>query len=91
MFEHFETHFFARALSAQNTALVLNWALSHLFLFACLNCDLYLFVQMQEDAEESSVRSCFPWDAALCVCTEHGTQRLSSAFTRLVFECFKLF
>ncbi len=35
------------------TALVLNWALSHLFLFACLNCDLYLFVQVQEDAKES--------------------------------------
>ncbi len=29
---------------------------SHFFLFACLNCDLYLFVQMQE----SSVQSCCP-------------------------------
>ncbi len=26
------------------------------FLFVCLNCDLYLFVQVQEDAKESSVR-----------------------------------
>ncbi len=26
-----------------------------LFLFACLNCDLYLFVQVQEDVKESSV------------------------------------
>ncbi len=26
------------------------------FLFACLNCDLYLFVQVQEDAKESSIR-----------------------------------
>ncbi len=28
------------------------------FLLACLNCDLYLFVQMQDDMKESSVQSC---------------------------------
>ncbi len=36
---------FETRLSAHR-ARVLNWALSHLFLFACLNWELYLFVQM---------------------------------------------
>ncbi len=49
----FETCLSVRALCT----LVLNWVLSHLFLFPCLNCDLYLFVQMQDDAKENSVRS----------------------------------
>ncbi len=28
------------------------------FLFACLNCNLYLFIQVQEDAKQSSVWHC---------------------------------
>ncbi len=39
-------------MRTEHRTLVLNWALSHLFLFACLNCDLYLFVQVQEAAKE---------------------------------------
>ncbi len=31
---------------------VLNLTLSHIFLFACLICGLYVFVQMQDDAKE---------------------------------------
>ncbi len=81
-----------RPVLTEHRALVLNWALSHLFLFACLNCDLYLFVQVQEeDMKESSVWSCCLWDAALCVRTEHGARVLSWAFQHLVFECFILF
>ncbi len=44
-------------MRTEHRARVLNLALSHLFLFACLNCDLYLFFQMQDDVKESSVRS----------------------------------
>ncbi len=44
-----------RPVLTEHRARVLNWALSHLFLFACLNCDLYLFVQVQEEVKESSV------------------------------------
>ncbi len=29
-------------------------------LFACLNYDLYLLIQMKDDAKESLVRSCCP-------------------------------
>ncbi len=50
VFKHFET------CLTEHCAWVLNWALSHLFLFACLNCYLYLFIQMQEDVKESSVQ-----------------------------------
>ncbi len=39
-------------MRTEHRTLVLNWALSHLFLFACLNCDLYLFVQVQEEAKD---------------------------------------
>ncbi len=73
---------------AQNTARGCWIGLS--FLFACLNCDLYLFVQMQEAAKESSVWFCCPWDAALCMCTEHGAREYSVQLF-LVFECFKHF
>ncbi len=60
VFKRFETRLSLcpRPVRSEHCALVLNWALSHLFLFACLNCDLYLFVQMQEEAKESSVWSC---------------------------------
>ncbi len=58
MFKRFETRLCVCHVRTEHRARVLNWALSHLFLFACLNCDLYLFVQVQEDAMESSVRSC---------------------------------
>ncbi len=34
--------------------------LRHDSLFACLNCDLYLFVQVQDEVKESSVRSRCP-------------------------------
>ncbi len=46
VFKRFEICLSARSL-------VLNWALSHLFLFAYLNCELYLFVREQEEAKES--------------------------------------
>ncbi len=71
---HLRPSLCARPVRTEHRARVLNWALSHLFLFACLNCDLNLFVQMQDDMKESSVRSCCPWDMALCVCTEHGAR-----------------
>ncbi len=75
---------FETRLSA-HLARVLNWALSHLFLFACL--ELYLFVQMTRRRAR-----CFcPWDAALCVCTKHGAHVLSPAFPHLLIECFKLY
>ncbi len=57
-FKRFETRLCVHPVRTEHRALVLNWALSHLFLFACLNCDLYLFVQVQEDVKESSVWSC---------------------------------
>ncbi len=92
VFKRFETRpSCVRPVRTEHRAWMLNWALSHLFLFACLNCDLYLFVQVQEEAKESSVRCCCLWDAALCMRTEHGARVLSWVFPRLVFECFKLF
>ncbi len=65
-----------RSVCTEYRAWVLNWALSHLFLFACLNCDLYLFVQVQKDTKECSVQSFCPWDAALWV---HRTPRVLSS------------
>ncbi len=44
-------------MRTEHRARVLNWAL---FLFACLNCELCLFVQVQEEAKESSVWCCSP-------------------------------
>ncbi len=73
---------------AQNTAC--GCWIGLFFLFACLNCDLYLFVQMQEVAKENLVWSCCQWDAALCMCTEHDASEYSVQLF-LVFECFKLF
>ncbi len=45
------------ACAPKHRARVLHWAL---FLFACLNCELCLFIQVQEEAKESSVRCCSP-------------------------------
>ncbi len=53
-------------------------------LFSCLNCDLYLFVQMQEEVKKSS-RCCCLWDAALCMCTEHGVSTQFSFSTSCVW------
>ncbi len=58
------------------------------FLFACLNCDLYLFIQVQEDTKESLVQSFCPWDAALCVRTEHGAST-QFRFSRLCLNSFE--
>ncbi len=84
LFKHLKTSLSARALCAQNSTehrtLVLNWALSHLFLFACLNCDLYLFVQVQEDAKESSICCCGPLHA-------HQTQSASNHLSFFRMSC----
>ncbi len=45
VFKRFETRpSCVRPVCTEHRAWMLNWALSHLFLLACLNCDLYLFV-----------------------------------------------
>ncbi len=78
VFKLFETYPYARALCTQNIAHLCWIGLFHIFfLFACLNCNLYLFVQMQEEAKESSVRSCCPWDVALCVCAPSTVHKYS--------------
>ncbi len=74
VFKRFET---CLSSTAEHRAQVLNWALSHILLFACLNCDLYLFVQVQEEAKESR------FDLAVCETrlSVHRTHRTSTQFS----------
>ncbi len=51
----------ARPVHTEHSARVMNWALSHLFLFVCLNCDLYLIVTTFLSPQELRPCKFYPW------------------------------
>lgn len=53
---------------------------------------LYLYIQVQEDAERNSIQgSCIAWDTALCVLTVHTEHTIYSCLSHLLaLECFKI-
>ncbi len=76
MFKRFEMRL---SVIAEHRVQVLNWALN------------WVFVRSGAGGGEGELGLILLSVRHGSLCTEHGAPVLSSAFPRLVFECFKLF